>query len=70
MDADKTNCYLCIHKRSVPGDTHISCTKPDPKMTGNIHGIRNGWFLYPYCFDPIWKTKACDNYQPAVAIKE
>jgi hypothetical protein len=54
-------CDLCIHKRTVPGNTHIAYTKPDPKMTGDSHGIRKGWFIYPILFDPIWKTKMCNN---------
>lgn len=56
-------CYFCIHKKDVPGDCHIGCDKPDQDMTGHVHGIRNGWFMYPFCFDPIWKTKDCSNYQ-------
>lgn len=59
----KTNCWDCKHKRTVPGDAHIKCVKPDPKMTGNQHGIKNGWFYYPLLFDPIWRTKECDNYE-------
>jgi hypothetical protein len=52
-------CYSCKHRRNVPGDAHISCAKPDPNMTGNYHGIVNGWFWYPLVFDPTWKTKIC-----------
>ena len=59
----KDNCYECKYRRNIPGNCHIQCAKPDPKMTGNKHGIRNGWFIYPLCFDPIWKTKECDNYE-------
>ena len=57
-------CYRCKNHRDIPGDAHISCAKPDPKMTGNPHGIRNGWFAYPYNFDPVWATKKCENYEP------
>jgi len=32
-------------------------------MTGNAHGVKNGWFIYPLLFDPIWKTKECDNFE-------
>lgn len=60
---DVTNCYKCIHKRSVPGNCHIQCVKPDPEMTGLPHGIKNGWFIYPLLFDPIWKTKDCTTYE-------
>ena len=60
---DKTNCYKCKHKRSVPGNCHIACANPDPKMSGDPHGIKNGWFIYPLLFDPIWKNKVCDNME-------
>lgn len=59
-------CYDCEHRRSVPGNCHIECVKPDPEMTGNQHGIRNGWFIYPSLFDPTWKTKFCSNYQDKI----
>ena len=55
-------CWSCEHKRSVMGNAHIQCVKPDADMTGNEHGIREGWFMYPILFDPTWKTKLCDNY--------
>ena len=57
-----TECYTCQHKRSVPGNCHIKCAEPDPDMTGNDHGIANGWFIYPMLFDPTWKTKLCANF--------
>jgi len=56
-------CYLCKYKRDVPGNAHVKCDKPDLFMTGNAHGIRNGWFIYPVLFDPTWKTKECDNFE-------
>jgi hypothetical protein len=56
-------CYSCTHRRNVPGNAHIACVKPDPAMTGEPHGIKNGWFYYPMLFDPVWKTKLCSNYE-------
>ena len=56
-------CYYCKHKEEVPGDAHIKCGKPDSKMSGNPHGIKNGWFFYPMVFDPVWKEKKCDNFE-------
>ena len=61
-NANEGRCYRCAHKRSVPGDAHIQCTNPDPAMVGNEHGIRNGWFVYPWVFDPVWMEKRCDNF--------
>jgi hypothetical protein len=62
MKNRETDCWRCEHKRSVAGNSHIRCAKPDPFMTGDAHGIRNGWFLYPLLFDPIWKTRTCSNF--------
>jgi hypothetical protein len=55
-------CYTCVYKRTIPGDCHISCAKPDPMVQGHAHGVRMGWFDYPYNFDPIWIERPCSNY--------
>lgn len=61
---DKYNeCYSCKHRRAILDDAHSFCANPDPEMTGNTHGIKNGWFMYPLNFDPVWKTKMCSNYE-------
>ncbi len=60
--SDLGDCYKCIYKGNVPGDAHISCANPDLNMTGDPHGIANGWFFYPIVFDPIWRTKVCNNF--------
>lgn len=62
-----SECWTCVHKREIAGNCHISCDNPDPEMTGEIHGIINGWFLYPLVFDPVWKKKDCSNF---LAIKD
>ncbi len=56
-------CYTCAHMRGVPGNCHIKCVKPDDTMIGNAHGIRNGWWMYPHLFDPVWNTTICKNYE-------
>ena len=60
----RTECWSCTHKRAVPGNAHIRCVNPDLHMTGNAHGMRNGWFFYPMLFDPVWKERDCANYEP------
>lgn len=62
MDLKSNNCYKCKWKRSVAGNCHIECVRPDPDMTGDPHGMKNGWFIYPMLFDPIWMTKECINF--------
>lgn len=54
-------CYECIHRRSVPGSTHSSCAKKHAYIEANIHGIKNGWVMHPFDFDPIWIEK-CDSF--------
>ena len=56
-------CYSCIHRRAVPGNTHIRCVNPDHEMKGDPYGIINGWFNYPQLFDPIWKNNYCNNFE-------
>lgn len=56
-------CWDCTNRYPIPGNAHIGCRKPDPDMTGHKHGIKNGWFIYPFCFDPTWKTKLCANFE-------
>jgi len=59
----KDDCYLCKHRQNVPGDAHIRCMNPDKEMVGNPHGVKNGWFDYPFLFDPLWKAKECSNFE-------
>lgn len=59
----RKECYNCLFKREVPGNCHIECVKPDADMTGNPIGVKRGWFLYPFLFDPVWKEKLCSNYE-------
>ncbi len=63
-------CYSCLNRRDIRGDCHSKCAKPDAEMTGSEHGRRNGWFMYPYNFDPVWKTKICNNYESKNAVSE
>ena len=56
-------CRKCKHVRSIPGDCHVRCTKPDPEMRGEHYGIINGWFFYPLNYDLAWMAKECSNYE-------
>ena len=31
-------------------------------ISGDFHGIRNGWFNWPYNFDPVWLL-TCDGFK-------
>lgn len=67
---DDGQCSRCIHAREVPGSAHIGCAKPDAQMSGNPHGIKEGWFMYPINFDPVWKSRSCTNYEPTTATAQ
>lgn len=71
---DQPKCYTCKHRGTVPGDAHSSCnqglheyTHRNPDNTVNIrvsldpHGVRNGWAMWPFNFDPIW-VESCNSY--------
>jgi len=58
---EKPNCYRCTHRRIVPGDAHSSCKNAKAKVSGVEYGIRNGWFMWPYNFDPVWVI-SCDGF--------
>jgi hypothetical protein len=61
------DCYKCKHRREVPGSAHSACNHPSPekmKVEGNPTGIRRGWFMWPYNYDPCWLV-ACDGFEEA-----
>lgn len=58
---DKPNCYDCSHRRTIPGDAHTRCNNHSATVSGNPHGIRSGWFLWPLNFDPVW-LESCDGF--------
>ena len=57
---DKT-CLDCIHRRTIPGNCHISCNNHKAKVVGCQTGINGGWFNWPYNFDPTW-LDSCDGF--------
>lgn len=36
--------------------------KEDDLISGDMHGIINGWFMWPFNFDPTW-LKSCYLYK-------
>jgi hypothetical protein len=57
----KNNCYKCIFRGSVPGSTHSCCNKQSALIKAGDHGIKNGWVMFPFDFDPIWIIE-CDSF--------
>jgi hypothetical protein len=55
-------CYECKHRGTIAGNCHSKCNNPDAKVTGDPHGIRNGWFFFPINFDPVW-LQSCTGFE-------
>jgi hypothetical protein len=58
----KPNCETCKYRQSIPGDCHSRCTNGNAHVKGHAHGIKMGWFSYPWNFDPTWLLE-CDGYE-------
>lgn len=71
MEKDTTNCYKCVHRRGIPGDTHSACNNLKANAKGSEHGIKKGWFLWPFNFDPVW-LESCEGFSsdPKDALPE
>jgi len=65
MKNKKANCYACKFRGSVPGDAHSSCSNSKANVEGDNYGIRSGWFMHPWNFDPVWLV-SCDGFQKSV----
>lgn len=55
-------CYDCRYRGTIPGDCHSSCHNALAVAIGEEHGIKHGWFLHPFNFDPIW-LRYCDGFE-------
>lgn len=58
---EKPNCYDCVHRLPVAGDTHSRCNNHSATVVAHEHGIKKGWFRWPMNFDPTWLI-ACDGF--------
>jgi len=71
---NKPNCRKCEYRGTIPGDSHSECKHPEVAklvIKGNPTGIRRGWFIWPFNYDPVWldecngfKEKEQDHEQP------
>ena len=58
----KPNCYKCKYRGDIPGDAHSCCKNANAKVSGHKHGIKNGWFFWPFNFDPVWLV-SCTGFE-------
>ena len=64
INENKKSCSTCAYKRNIPGNTHIACKfdffgQGVPMPNGDKHGIKNGWYAFPFNYDPIWMVEEC-----------
>lgn len=41
----------------------LAVNKIDGMPKGDPHGISNGWYMFPYNYDPCWMLEDCHFYQ-------
>jgi hypothetical protein len=69
------DCHKCKHSQRIPGDCHLDCQEglrqcfarepQEPvtiRVSLNEHGVKNGWAMWPFNFDPIW-VDACNCFR-------
>jgi hypothetical protein len=76
----KTNCHNCVNSRSnsFVNSAHIHCSlywsvfkkykSSHPK--GAEHAKENGWWDFPYDFDPLWMIEECRGYEEKQPLPE
>ena len=62
-----TDCYKCGYRGNNLGSAHIRCrynwSKSElKKPKGKPHGIKHGWWIFPFNFDPIWMLEDCPAF--------
>lgn len=64
MSGKKNSCYNCAYRSQVTGSAHSQCNfdwnkTHEPMPNGQDHGIKNGWFFFPFNYDPVWMIDEC-----------
>lgn len=63
VPGDAHSC--CNHPKiesQIQAAIHFILGYNDLGVTGNPHGIKNQWFIWPISFDPVW-LESCDGYE-------
>lgn len=73
MSEVTTNCYECEFRgsNSDKGSAHSHCKlywqykkHKDDFPKGNERAKEQGWFDFPYDYDPIWIEEDCERFMP------
>ena len=62
-------CYDCKHRGKIPGDAHSYCKNKTANVKGHECGRKNGWFMWPFNFDPTWLLE-CDGFEESEYIRK
>ena len=67
MSEKTKTCYTCEHRGEVSGSCHSSCrfdwgNSEHTPPKGNSHGIKSGWYNFPFNFDPVWQKEECKEH--------
>lgn len=66
MSSNYPDCYDCKWCREVPRSQFVSCknlkSAKELKVTAEQYGVKNGWFIWPQVFDPVWLRK-CEGFE-------
>jgi hypothetical protein len=68
MEEMRNKCYGCAYRAEIPGNAHSRCHNKEAVVAGDAHGIKNGWFVWPYNFDPTWLIE-CDGWAEAGTVR-
>lgn len=60
-------CYQCKFRGEVPGSCHTHClfdwfNSKEERPKGNKYGISEGWFYFPFNYDPVWMLGQCKEF--------
>ena len=55
-------CYKCEFMGEITGSAYVYCKNKKAVVEGDKYGIKNGWFDWPFSFDPVWLIK-CDGFK-------
>ena len=60
-DADPFSEIMAVFASVCRVPQVIGDTAAELDIKGNKHGIRNGWFNWPFNFDPVW-LESCNGF--------
>ena len=68
LKADPVGNLMAIFA-SVGRVAPVSANSSALNVRGNPHGIRKGWFNFPWNFDPVW-LENCDGFETKTETRQ